>query len=534
MRRAAALLATVAAVLAAAPAHAQTAGTTVRAEGALVEPESYDRPPPGRALTAREVLRLAVARPEVREALEANPPAYARAYLARGGRWQASWFLPPTRAQPRREEIARVLIRDRDRRVLEAWTGVQVEWPMARGYPGQFGRSVNAPWVWIGLCVLFVLPFARPPFRLLHLDLAVLLAFSVSYAFFGAADLDVSVPSAYPLLGYLLVRMVVVARRPPAPPPRLLVGPSFLLLAVAFLAAFRVALNLVDGNVIDVGYASVIGADRIAGGDALYGAFPPDNEHGDTYGPVNYAAYVPFELLLPWSSGTWDDLPAAHAAAIAFDLGCAALLWRLGGVLLAYLWMCFPFTLMVANSGANDALVALLVLAALLAASRPAARGALVALAGLTKLAPLALAPLFAAYRPRRPLAFGAAFAAVAVLALAPFDLSVLWERTLGFQQDRASPFSIWGLYELPDWLQLAAQALALGFAVGVAFLRPAGIRALAALAAAVLIALQLVVDHWFYLYVVWFAPLTWVALLAGPARSSPPAAAATPAPAPR
>ena len=117
---------------------------------------------------------------------------------------------------------------------------------------------------------------------------------------------------------------------------------------------------------------------------------------------------------------------------------------------------------------------------------------------------------------------------------MAPFDLSLLWDRTLGFQQQRDSPFSVWGLYELPDGLQLAAQLLAAAFAVAVAFLRPATIPALAALAAAVLIALQLAADHWFYLYVVWFAPLTWVALLAGPARSSPPAAAATPGSAPR
>ena len=51
---------------------------------------------------------------------------------------------------------------------------------------------------------------------------------------------------------------------------------------------------------------------------------------------------------------------------------------------------------------------------------------------------------------------------------------------------------------------------------------------------AAVLIALQLTADHWFFLYLVWFAPLTWLALLGGSARSSPRAAAATPAPAPR
>jgi hypothetical protein len=91
--------------------------------------------------------------------------------------------------------------------VLETWTGPQVDWRMARGIPGQFGRGVNAPWVWIGLCLLFVAPFVRPPLRMLQLALAVLLAFSVSYAFFGAADVGVSVPSAYPLLGYLLLRM---------------------------------------------------------------------------------------------------------------------------------------------------------------------------------------------------------------------------------------------------------------------------------------------------------------------------------------
>jgi hypothetical protein len=46
-----------------------------------------------------------------------------------------------------------------------------------------------------------------------------------------------------------------------------------------------------------------------------------------------------------------------------------------------------------------------------------------------------------------------------------------------------------------------------------------------AALAAAVLVAVQLGATHWFYLYVVWFAPLALVALMApwrGPARAGP------------
>ena len=48
---------------------------------------------------------------------------------------------------------------------------------MARGYEGAFGRKLNAPYVWIPLCLLFLLPFVDPrrPFRLLHLDLLVLL-----------------------------------------------------------------------------------------------------------------------------------------------------------------------------------------------------------------------------------------------------------------------------------------------------------------------------------------------------------------------
>ena len=86
-----------------------------------------------------------------------------------------------------------------------------------------------------------------------------------------------------------------------------------------FLVGFRIGLNLTDSNVIDVGYAGVIGADRLADGDPLYGGWPKDNEHGDTYGPVTYATYLPFEQLFPWS-GVWDDLPAAHGAAIVFDL----------------------------------------------------------------------------------------------------------------------------------------------------------------------------------------------------------------------
>jgi hypothetical protein len=496
------------------------------------------------------VLRIADALPEVRRARAGRRPTYRRAYLADRARhrWQVSYFEPSARRGASTEEIAQVLVDDRSGRVLERWTGIQVAWTMARGHAGAFGRTVNALWIWIPLCLAFALPFLRRPLRLLHLDLAVLLAFSVSYAYFGAARIDVSVPLVYPLLGYLLVRMLALAiarsrgRSPSTRPPlRLAVPLGYLVIATVFLIGFRCALNVTASNVIDVGYASVVGADRFWSGEPVYGSFPPDIPRGDTYGPITYYAYVPFELLAPWRGG-WDGLPAAHAAAVVFDLLCVALLWLLGrrlrgpllGALLAYAWVSFPFTLLVANANANDGLVAVLVLAALLALGSPVGRGAAVAAAGLTKFAPLALAPLLATYRgglvpgawsaaratSRALVLTAAGFAAMAVLALAPIalggDLDTFYERTLAFQNDRDSPFSVWGLYGGLGWLHQLAELAALALAVVVAVVpRRRDVVVVAALGAAVMIAVQLALAHWFYLYVVWFLPLVLVALLA-------------------
>jgi hypothetical protein len=440
---------------------------------------------------------------------------------------------------------------------------------MARGYAGAFGRKANAPYIWLGLLVLFVLPFLRPPWRMLHVDVLVLASFSLSYWAFNAANIDLSVPLAYPPLVYLLVRALLVARSrsrrgDPRPPTglRLLVGTDFLAFAVVFLIGFRLGLNLTASNVIDVGYAGVIGADHLADGEPLYGHFPADNEHGDTYGPVNYLAYVPFEQLMPWR-GTWDDLPAAHGAAIAFDLLCAGGMWLLGrrlrdgalGLLLAYLWLAFPFTLMVSNSNANDSLVAALVIACLLLAGRPVGRGAALAAAGLAKFAPLGIGPLLATYPPEgegRASARGlvhtmAGFVLAAAALLVPVvlvdgGLSDFADRTLGFQFGRESPFSVWGLWDLAG-PQHVVQAGAVILAIAVAVVpRRRDFVTLAALAAAVLIAVQLAVTHWFYLYLVWFLPPLLLAVVgeqlsgrgtggttaqaAVSARSTPPAAA--------
>src|SRR4029078_1932459 len=101
-------------------------------------------------------------------------------------------------------------------------------------------------------------------------------------------------------------------------------------IAAIALACARIALNIVDSHVIDIGVAGVVGADHVTHGQNLYaGTFAQGLAiRGDVYAPFNSLAYVPFELIFPWS-GHWGSVPAAHAAAITFDLLTAVGLWVL-------------------------------------------------------------------------------------------------------------------------------------------------------------------------------------------------------------
>jgi hypothetical protein len=429
-----------------------------------------------------------------------------------------------------------VYIDDQSARVTQVWTGFQVAWSMARGYPGAFGRRVNAVYLWLPLCVLFIAPFfpwRRRP-TLLHLDLLMLLGFSISLAFFDEAEIGLSVPLVYPFLVYLLVRMLLLAfgKGVPREPLRVLVPIPWLLCGMVFLVGLRIGLNILNSNVIDVGYAGVIGADKLIHGHMLYGLWPHDNAYGDTYGPINYLVYVPFRLIFGWS-GSWDALPAAHAAAIAFDLLTLGELYLLGrrmrghamGVVFAYAWAAYPFTLWVLSSNTNDSLVAALLVLALLVIRSAPARGAVGAMAGLTKFAPFALAPLLlrgVGERPRERSvsAFIICFGVIVFLAMLPVtlngDLNYFWHDSIAYQFNRSAPFSIWGLWGGLGAIQHLLQGGAIALAVVVAFVPTRrGLIEVAALGAAVLIALQLTVDYWLYPYIVWFFPLVVVATFA-------------------
>jgi hypothetical protein len=176
------------------------------------------------------------------------------------------------------------------------------------------------------------------------------------------------------------------------------------------------------------------------------------------------------------------------------------------------------------GSSFNDSLVALLVVCCMLVISSPPGRGALAALAGLTKFGPLILAPLLAAgrgeRRPRPLILFALAFLATAAIVTIPLlpdgGFRELYDRTLGYQASRGSPFSVWGQAPSLHFLQTVSKVFALGLAVLFFFVpRRRSTIQVAAMAAALLIAVQVTANHWFYPYVVWFAPLVLVAVFA-------------------
>jgi hypothetical protein len=163
----------------------------------------------------------------------------------------------------------------------------------------------------------------------------------------------------------------------------------------------------------------------------------------------------------------------------------------------------------------------------------------MLALATMTKFAPIFLAPLFATYdrarsgpaagtavtRPARRFAgvvgpYAAAFAltVAGVMAATLLDpgLETFWDRTIGNQAGRDSPFSVWGQEPGLETLHTALKVAVAGLALLVAFVpRRRDVATVAALGAAVVIATQLLVEHWFYLYIPWFLPFLLVALLA-------------------
>jgi hypothetical protein len=470
-------------------------------------------------------------------------------------------------------EIATGKVDDGTGAVIEAWTGPQVAWKMARGYTGAFGgEKINTYPVWLGLCAIFLLGLAdwRRLLSVRNADLVALLSFSVSLWFFNRGDIFTAMPLVYPPMLWLLLRCVFIARSDRVPRGAAVWPVWVLAAATVFLAGFKVGLNWRASNVIDVGYSGVIGADRIVHGQSPYGHFPVEDQRpncgpadsegevrdriqtngrcetanplGDTYGPMSYIAYIPGYEIFGWSH-KWDKLWAVHFTSILFDLlailGLAVVGRRFGGPRLAataaFAWAAWPFTQYASNSNTNDAIAPALLIWGFAVLTSDFGRGIFVALSGWTKFASLLVLPLWSGYpEARRPptilrtlLGFALGSAAVFfVLFLEPSPLHaarVFYDRTVSFQIGRASPFSLWdwGQYHakgLPNLhvVQRVLQVLLVVGALALAwFPRHRSPLRMAALTAAVLIGFELVLTHWFYLYLPWFFPFVALALVA-------------------
>jgi hypothetical protein len=509
------------------------------AEEAAEAREDHHQP----SLTEQQALKLALASQEVRDELSKHGPYSTDAtYSEALNKWTVHFYVweggsiggKPT--SDGRKEVARVGIEDESWQLEYVWTGDQIIWQQARGEPGAYGKHANYWYVWLPLALLFALAFVRTDklFSLRNLDLmALVFGFLLSHHFFREGVVHEAVLLWYPPLIYLFIRTLLMGFGIAERVERTSNFPTWVLLGLAGLAAgVVVGLNL-DARVIDVGYAGVAGADLILEGTSPYANMPQDVATGDTYGPLNYLLYVPFVLVFGFS-GSWDFLPAAHALTIfSFVVGALGMLyagWKLsgakGGAALLFAWALFPYTLYSTNNNTNDIVVAAICAVGLAVASSAIGRGASVAAGFAVKIYPLILAPLWMMHDgPRRRSLAGFVVGGVGVVVLSfwvlvldrqPVEaIRVFYERTLGLQTNRVTPWTIFTQVPELAFLQqpLLAGVILLAFVVAV-WPRRRTIRRLAAFSAALVIGLQLVVDYWFYPYITWFEPFVFLSLL--------------------
>ena len=420
------------------------------------------------------------------------------------------------------------------------------------------------PGVLAALAALFVLVAGVWPLqRLRNLDVAAALSLLAPVLLLQQRYVDASVLAAVPGLAYLMARSAWVALGPPRSPapcgPLLnAVTPGLdgagrvrmMRLLLLALALVFVMVGVGSPDAVDVIYGVMEGATKLIHGVLPYGHMPGDVIHGDTYPLLSYALYTPIAAVSPVSS-TWDSVDAALAFAVAAGLACAAGLFRamagaahLGGrrrppeaeaagLRAALVWLSFPAVLITVSTGTTDIVLAAMLLLAVLLWRRPAASCAMLAAAGWFKLAPFALVPVWLApLRGRRLLHSALALLAVSAAMVATLvvlggtDGPAAMVHALAFQFSRGSAQSLWSALGI-EWLQPLAQAGALALIAGAAVRvgRDPELGAdrarVAALAAAILLALQLVADYWAFLYVVWLVPLLAVSLLTQDARVS-------------
>ncbi len=415
------------------------------------------------------------------------------------------------------------------------------------------------PALLVALCAVFVLMTAVTPWRRLrNLDVAVAVSLVGSMGLFQHRYIADSLVVAAAAMAYLGLRCAYRGLGPGAPtapctPLLHAITPGLdvarrvrwlrLWLIVLVLAVFMVGAG--SPAAVDVLYAVMEGATKLVHGVLPYGHMSHGGIiHGDTYPILSYALYAPLAALAPVTDN-WDSVDAGLIVAAAAAIAGAWALFRLtagprgsegavrrpedeeAALRSAFAWLAFPTLLATVSTGTTDIVVGAMLAGALLLWRRPTACSALLAAAGWFKLAPFALLPVrLAPLRGRRLAAalaaIGAASAPLVALLLAlggPQGIGAMLH-AMSYQFSRGTDQSIWGALRIES-LQPLAEACVVGLiTAAVARLRMAPELArdrarMAALAAAILIGLQLAADYWAFLYLVWVAPMLCTSLLA-------------------
>jgi hypothetical protein len=442
----------------------------------------------------------------------------------------------------------------------------------ARGLRVPYGVPLtHRPLVLLVGALAFLLATAVVPLRRVrNLDVAALLALVLPVVLLDERLVTASVLSAAPSLLWLTGRCARLALGPPRPAARAIplldaLTPAWsdgqrlriLRLAVGAAAACVAMIAISAQQTVDVAQAVMEGATLLVHGTLPYGHLPGDVFHGDVYPLLSYAAYAPLAILMP----VRDDWDVANGALIVAALSAIAGAWllariaggasaatrerdrpdardRAAGLRAALAWLALPPLLVTASTGTSDVLLGALLLAALALVRRPLGSVTAILVAGWFKVVPFALLPIWLArLRGRRLAAALAVTAASGALTLAVL-LALGGARAPGqmlhaiaYQADRRTLHSPWTLLGI-EWLQPLGQAavLALVAAATVRVRRDATLASdparLAALAGAVLLAVQLTGNYWTYLYLAWAVPCLVVGLLADAPRPAPARAA--------
>ena len=451
----------------------------------------------------------------------------------------------------------RVTFFDGPRVVLDAAVGEHGEVVASEehvpGVPASGAALANSPWVLALLSVLFLLATLVVPLRRVrNLDALALVSLTLTVPLINARLVAASVICAEPALCYLMVRCLLVglgpggARAASADTPlldRLWAGwepgqrtGMLRLLVLATILAFLM-ITLSSSGYTDVAAASLEGAT-----DMLHGVLPYGHIqlafHGDTYPLLNYLLYVPAALWLPVSNG-FSDLTGSLVTTAVASLLVGWALYRIAGsrelsgadgpridnrLRATLMWFAFPPVLLAASGGANDLVLAACLAWMLALRTRTAASLLALAMGVWVKLVPLILLAIWIPYRRRglwhafaAGLVLSAALTALLLLLGGPGAISAM-VHAISFQFQRGSFFAPWYTFHLL-WLQPLAQALVLAIVVASVLCLRADRSArtdlvrLSALAAALLLGVQIAANYWTWSYLPWVFPFLAVAL---------------------